>query len=322
MKRILIAACLLLSSCSTPGESRIVYLDDAFAEMQSFNVDATAVCTSYNGNYALQVKLLVKNTSDKSLSVNLSDLNVRRQSSGSTYKVEVTGFSTINLDSDISGTFTLSSVIPTNISAEGYTLSSKINGSSYTLNLYNTPESKRSDLTVTYKIGDEIIKTTTVKERRILNEKYVYENPNHLSHCSEWKMLDGKAITANTVITENLTVYGKEVENIEYFELSDSKSSFVEKVSYIPYDGIVVVPSVHGKLEVTALSNFGVYQLPNLYTLYLPKTINRIYSGNFTNCPKLAVIFFAGTQTEWNSIQSSSTVPSNVNVVCEVAFKY
>lgn len=46
----------------------------------------------------------------------------------------------------------------------------------------------------------------------------------------------------------------------------------------------------------------------------------KIYYGNFEQCPKLKSILFAGSEAQWKTIKSSSAIPSGVSIEHNTAF--
>ena len=321
----LIIACLSCSSQnpSSPSGYPTVYLDNSQAQNETILVETTRAATSQNygsENYSFSMNIKVKNISSSTITLNISDSTLTRESSDAHYQVSCMAYGPLQIDSEISNSISFSSLLPSSISDENYIFSAKLNDFVYTVKLYETPDSERNDVTVSYSIGGRIVKTTNVKERRALNEKYIYESPSHLTNCSIWKTKDGTAITDKTIIYEDTIFEGSEAENLDFFELHGEISSYVQKVKYVPSDGVVVIPSAHRGHTVNGLSNFAIYQLPYLEKLYIPSTITNIYSSNFTSCPKLKAIYFEGTETQWQAIKNYSEIPSNVTIQYGVVF--
>ena len=318
-------ALVACSSGSTSNASASVYLDNSYAENDVISLQTTYYSFHQNNDssWSSSITVSIKNLSNSPISLRIGETSVLRESTNYKYSVTNNIIGEVTIDSELSRTVSFSSKIPTSVSEENYNFSTQINGFQYTVKLRETPDSERKDLTVTYSIGGSIVKTSTVKERRPLKESYVYENPNHLTHCSSWADSNGKTVSQSTIVNEDMTLNGKEVENLDYFELHDSLDSSIQKVLYTPSDGVVVIPEKHGQYTVKTLANYGIFQLPTLKTLYLPSTMTKFYYGNFQQCPKLKTIHFAGTEAQWNSIisSSSSAVPTGVTVKFNASFK-
>lgn len=90
--------------------------------------------------------------------------------------------------------------------------------------------------------------------------------------------------------------------------------------------------SYYFSLGADAFKNSG----KDITAISLPKNMTKIDPNTFDKCPKLKIIYFAGTQDEWNEIMAASVaeaavgrntaeqviVPEGVEVICESPFAY
>ena len=256
-------ALVACSSGSTSNASASVYLDNSYAENDVLSLQTTYYSFRQNNDnsWSSSITVSIKNLSNSPISLRIGETSVLRESTNYKYSVTNNIIGEVTIDSELSHTVSFSSKIPTSVNEENYNFSTQINGFQYTVKLRETPDSERKDLTVTYSIGGKTVKTTTVKERRPLRENYTYENPDHLTHCSSWTDSSGKTVSQSTIVNEDITLSGKEVENLEYIELPSSIDSYLEKVKYVPSDGVVVVPRSHGRYKVSFISNFGILMM-------------------------------------------------------------
>lgn len=66
---------------------------------------------------------------------------------------------------------------------------------------------------------------------------------------------------------------------------------------------------------VTSINSYAFENCSNLKSVYLPRTLERLASpGVFGNCNLLKDIYFAGSETEWNSILYHVLIPSTATV--------
>ena len=69
-----------------------------------------------------------------------------------------------------------------------------------------------------------------------------------------------------------------------------------------------------------AIGNFAIKNI-NVSKIYIPNTVHKIYSGNFTGLGD-AIIYYEGTEAEWKSLfYSQSSIVTN-NVVYNTKLPY
>lgn len=75
------------------------------------------------------------------------------------------------------------------------------------------------------------------------------------------------------------------------------KSLGVCSLSYCPY-----VTEVTLEEGVESIKGFAFQGCPKLHRIKLPKSLKMIFSGAFWDCPNLKTIYYAGTKSDWESI--------------------
>lgn len=317
---------LVLSSCGGIGDSSkeelSVYLDYSKASTSQYSVRvSSASAHSYSTeNYNFSISICIKNLTSETQVISFSNIKLIRESNGASYAINNGYPSKISIDSEIESTVSFASAIPTSLE-ENYYFSLDFKNINYKVYLYETPDELREDLTVSYVINRTIVHTETVKKGRTLPVNYVYDTNDHQNYASTWKDTSGRQYSQGTKIEENVTLTGTIQENLKISTTSTDIYSFVNGINHVHSDGKVVVADKYQNKEV-CLSNFAIYNNPQVKEVYFPKTLHKIYSNNFNGCGYLKKIYYAGTEDEWNAIQSSSTIPSGVNLVFNTSFRY
>ncbi len=297
-----LASCssILSKSISIFLDSEKVTLDDTEIAISSYD------CTKNrsSSSYFLDVDLQVKNLSYSTKSYKISDAVLKKESTNATYSVQYTR--PFNLEAEMDHTMILYSNIPSKITDDNYTLSFKINNTKVTLGLYETPDSLREDRTINYYIDGKLVNTQTKKDKRKLSNLYTYEYPDHSNSCSLWRIgpMTGNRVSEDTIVTENLELYGYTTSNFKWTTTSSDAFNFLTGINYVPSDKILVVPSKQDGKEI-CISNYGI-QYCVFSKIYLPKTIHRIYNGNFTN-NNGSTIYYEGTSEEWAKLFYNSS---------------
>ena len=332
MKRIAICALFLtLTACSgsTTGTNQntfSVYMDYSAIKTSVFEISTESVHFSWPYSYSsstngsLSVSLAIKNISDKTQNISFSEAKATRESTGIDYNA--TYLSTYNIEPDIVKNISFSITIPAGDDSEKYSFSATFSDIQYTVKLYETPDELRADKTVTYVLDGKEVHKQTVKQGRAIKDIYTYESSDRMSYCSTWNTSDQTKLVSSYKVDDDVTVTGKSADTLSFYNIyiSETTPIALQKVNYVYKDGIVVVPERFGGKTVTKVSNFVFYQLSNLSTIYLPKTIDTIQVCNFQNCSNLRTINFAGTKEQWDSISTSSTVPTSVVVRYGVSY--
>ena len=329
---LLLIPLLMLSSCKkeidTTSDNSIetfeTYLDDnneINTGVFTVKLNGASASSSYTGNYDLTVSFTVKNISTSTKTIQFKNDTVVRESTGASYSVGSNLYDRkLTLDSEIEGGVVFHATIPTSLS-EKYDFSVDFSNVHYKLHLYDKPDELREDVVVTYKIGNSVVNTQTCKQGRPIGTLYTYEERTHQYHASRWYDSDNQQYTAATIIDKDVTLTGYQERNLNVTTTSTDAYSFVNGINYVPSDGIIVVSEQYNNKDV-CLSNYAFSSNSSVEKIYLPNTLRRIYSNNFTGCSNLRIIFYAGTQDEWEAVPKTTSIPSSVLVVYNTSFIY
>lgn len=328
---LLLLSLLALSSCGgdntpteiiTPKENLTVYLDYSEASTSNYRVKVhNASASSYEaGNNSFSITLLIKNLTTQTQEISFSNLKLVRESTGASYTI---GNSWLNqplkLDSEIEGSVSFSSTIPTTLE-EKYYFSVDFKDISYKVFLYETPDELREDLIVTYNIGSTTVHAETVKKGRTLTSDYTYDDELHQNYTSTWKDSNGKSYTKGTKIEENVVLSGTLQSNLTLSTTGSDVYTYINGIRHVHPDGKVVILDKYYDKEV-CLGNYAIHNTTKIKEIYLPSTLHYIYNGNFSDCGNLKTIYYAGTQEEWDLIPKDLvTIPSSVSIVFNTAF--
>lgn len=318
---IVMLSCFILAGCEKTTKD--YYYDDPNISINGISVNVSCLESQYpNDNNNLTITLQIKNTETADKSFKLADVKVVNEKTNVKYNCSYMPSSSIILQYDIQHNFTITTKIPNSYKNDNYYLQFKYSKHTYKIKLYETPDELRSEhmvciYLVSYKNGIgynssncSYIKTLYVKDRRNLS-KYIWENPNHIKYCDKWYTDFERTTEFNyqTKITENIDLYGYEYYNVQS---TYDQATYITGINYVPQDGILVVDDYSGTINI---SNYGIYDNNDVQEIYLPQKINKIYFGNFKKMSNLTKIHFAGTESQWNSIESSSTIPETVTLV-------
>ncbi len=116
--------------------------------------------------------------------------------------------------------------------------------------------------------------------------------------------MTGNRVSEDTIVTENLELYGYTTSNFKWTTTASDAFNFITGINNVPSDKILVVPSKQDGKEI-CISNYGI-QYCVFSKIYLPKTIHRIYNGNFTN-NNGSTIYYEGTSEEWAKLFYNSS---------------
>ena len=178
----------------------------------------------------------------------------------------------------------------------------------------------KEEVTITYKLSDQVVYTQKIEKGSELGSIYIYESINHQSYCSTWMDDDGTIYENTTVINSDITLMGEPRSSLILFTTPENEFVFVNGFNHVHSDGkVVILSSYYDKavnIGVGAISND-----ENIKELYLPSTLNRIYDNNFVDCPNLTTIYFEGDENTWSSIPNSSDIPDTVSLVFNSSFQ-
>ena len=318
---------LLLSSCTDQNKGHTyektitMYIDSKIEEYDDTTVrySSKPLCTAQiDGSFSLSVSLAVFNTTEDPKDYNIYDVNMFNYTKNTSHEAK-TNDSSFRLGNGFEWPLTFTSTIPSNIEKDEYHLSFGLNKAMYILILTMMPEELKRDVTVSYKINNEVVHTKTVKEGNKLDETYVYDTPNHLQYCSTWKTSNNAQITSNYVVNDDIELTGTLSNNLNIWYMSTDAVACFNRIDHVPLDGKLVLPEYcDGKRYF--IGTYTIYNNSNIKEVYLPKTIFEIYRYNFVNCG-IKTIYFAGSETEWNAIPKAVSIPSTINIVYNTSFQ-
>ena len=321
---IMFSLIMLLTSCGIENKNDAeqakhnsneytLYTDNNIAENDVIKIEVDSSIYSLN-NFSLTVTVKVTNKEYKTNSYDIKNYTLIKESTGATYTVG-TMFSIpkLQIDAELSQSLSLSSTIPTSIKDDQYKMSFDVNEYKITYYLYETPDELRADRKISFSISGAIVHEETIKDKRKLETKYVYESKDNLYYCDNW-YTDSSFINlfnSSNPITEDTMLYGRNQSNISWSTLYSDKYSFVSGVNHVPSNKVLVIPSQYLGKDI-CLSNYAIYNI-TVDKIYVPKTVRVIYGGNFLNVGN-AKIYYEGTEEEWKALFyiSLDTVTNNV----------
>lgn len=175
-------------------------------------------------------------------------------------------------------------------------------------------------VTVTYKVGEEIVYTQKVNKGSMLGSLYLYESPNHQSYASTWKDVDGVIYETTSVINNDVELLGELKTSLILFTTPENEYTYVNGTNHVHSDGKAVVLSTYYGKAVN-IGDGAFYNNSKMKELYLPLGLNKIYSNNFVDCANLTSIYFEGSVEQWNAIENESTIPESISLVFNTAFQ-
>lgn len=320
---IILLPTIFLVACGTKNgfdnksnQDNTFYYDNSNISINNINFNFSCSETKIQ-NTELDVTITATNTLLKDQTINLDSLKVVNEETKVQYKYSgATFYGDITLQYNIQTNLYFNAYIPSSYLTENYYIMFNISGKTYRINLYETPDELRETHTVSFKLFSypnyNNVENISVKDNRKL-EKYIYECNDHLYYCDTWYTDEERTqeFNWNSKITRNIILYGFKFSTVQYSSSSSDRN--ISKIKHVPQDGILVVDNFHG--TNVYLLNYALYDNNNVKEIYLPKELKKIYNGNFSRMNNLTKIHFAGSESEWNAIENTSTIPSNVTVV-------
>lgn len=309
----------VICSCGNNGGTSsndiVLYSDSNPFENDKIKIEFGSMSCYTNGeNYLLSFSLSITNKELKTVDYEFNNATLERETTGATYTLSSSlvaiskNGEKFSLDSELSKTKSYNSNIPSKIEEDKYKFSVKINSYKVVCYLYEMPDELRADRKVEYYVSNKLVNTVTVKDKRKL-ESYIYDSSDNLSYCGKWYTdSNGKnAFSSLTLITEDTKLYGLLESNFKW--LLDTS---ISGVNHVPFNGSLVLPETYLG-NVYSIGNYAIKDI-TVKKIYIPKTITKIYGGNFTGIGN-AMIYFEGTEQEWkNAFYSSSNIVTK-NVV-------
>ena len=288
----------------TDINSKDIYLDSDPIENDSFKLTMESnYCTSKSDNYSLSVYFSIVNKEYSTKQFNIKNATLTKVSTNAVYTVNYN--KSVSIEAELTSKISFFSNIPSSIKDDEYKLFFEIESYKVTFYLYETPDSLRIDRKITYYINDYLnskeVHTETVKDKRKISSFYTYESSDNRYFCNTW-YTDPDFSTIfklDTVIKEDISLYGRIRSNLEWTTLSSDAYSFITGINHLPSNGILVIPPRYLNKEIC----IGMYAIKdiNVREIYIPKTVHVIYSGNFTGIGD-AIVYYEGTEAEWKAL--------------------
>ena len=177
--------------------------------------------------------------------------------------------------------------------------------------IFNEKAKKDETVTITYKLGEDIVHTQRVNRGSKVRSIYTYESDNHQSYASIWQDENGVEFTADTKVDKDITLYSEPLASLKLFTTPENEYTYINGINHVHKDGVVIVLDTYFDKELK-LGSGAINNNKDIKELYLPNTIHQIFDGNFVDCDNLSTIYFSGSEEEWNSIPSSSVVPETI----------
>lgn len=320
---IIAASALSLVSICSCGNNRgtsnsnndiVLYSDSDPFENDKIKIEVgTSTCYKNGENYYLSFGFSITNKELKTIEYQFKDATLERESTGATYTLSSSLIAVgkdgekFSLDSELSKSKSYNSNIPSTIESDKYKFSLKINSYKVVYYLYETPDELRADRKVEYYISNKLVNTVTVKHKRKLTS-YVYEGSDNLTYCEKWCLDSNRKTGVGSItITEDIKLYGASESNLKW----SYDNSTLNGVNHVPSNGILLLPETTAGKQYS-IGNYAIKDI-TVKKIYIPKTITKIYGGNFTGIGS-AIICFEGTEQEWKDLfyLSSNIVTKNV----------
>ncbi|MDY5041737.1 MAG: hypothetical protein SPF07_02025 [Eubacteriales bacterium] len=297
------------------SESNTYYFDETNISIAGVHFEIS--CSEYAlQNTNLTITLTVTNTNLQDKAFALDNLKIVSEETNVEYNCSSNLYGSTTLQYNIKTNITITSVIPISYQTDNYYLKFTTLGKRCVIKLYEMPDELRTEHTISFKVYTypnyvDISQNLVVKHNRVANQ-FVWEDNNHKNFCDTWYTDEGRTqlFSWNSKITGDVTLYG--LKNTNVSTNYDSSGTYVTGIRHVPNDGILVIDKFSGKVFI---SNYGIHNNNQVKEIYLPKELRRIYFGNFSQMNALTKIHFEGSETEWNSIETSSAIPTNISIV-------
>ena len=337
MKKLLLSFsffAVLLTGCSSPNnlsntsinsnsinsgnvntqdnKNKIIYTDSVAIEDDKIKMEFNKPSCYADSNYRLSISVDITNKEYKTVLYKIRNVELIKESTSANYKVSYSD--SLSLEAEMKSTLYFSANIPSNIKSDKYKLTFSINSYNITYYPYETPDEFRANRAIKYHILNNVVKTDIVKDGRTISDAYTYESLDNLYYCNAW-YLDSNyktKLTSSTKIKEETNLYGVQSSNFKWMTTSSDAWSFVSGINHVPSNGILILPEKYLNKEL-AISNNAIRNI-SVSKIYIPKTMHRIYGGNFTGIGN-ATIYYEGSETEWKALFYSQSDVVTKNMV-------
>ncbi|MBP5444905.1 MAG: hypothetical protein J6Y28_01920 [Acholeplasmatales bacterium] len=303
MKKILIFILMLFTicGCSNSKTSDIVmYGDSKSVSFDNFTLSiGNYYCSGYD-NYSLSVYLYVLNNSYSTKTCNINNVSLTKEDTKANYTVYYT--KKVEIEAELSSLIDFRSTIPTDIEDSNYKLSFSINNTKIIFYLYDMPDELREQRTVNYYINGEVVYTEKAFVGREYEVSYIHESSDYTSYCDVWHKDSSlkNRIDGRVMVEEDINLYGILKSNFFIMTSATDNLSYVNMINHVPKSKILAIPDTYQGKEM-CIGNYAINKFIG-GKIYVPKTVRKIYSGNFTNIGSETIIYYEGTKEEWKAL--------------------
>ena len=174
---------------------------------------------------------------------------------------------------------------------------------------------------VTYLVNNEPVFVRVINKGDPIGISYIYDFPSHQTHASKWLDASGQEYTKESIIDKSISLNGVIRTNLQIVNNEEEEFVRIKGTYHVHEDGkLVIQENYYSKrvmIDENALTNNN-----DVKSIYLPKDLYHLSSGNFTNCPKLTSINYAGTMEDFDNLSKDTfTLPSGVHMVYNTSFE-
>lgn len=300
----------------------VLYTDSDPIENDKVKIECSKPNCFGSGSCSFRLAITITNKEYVTREYKFKNIKLIKESTGAEYTVseDSTTSSPLTIDAELHKYLVLVSTIPSSTDDDNYRLTLNINGYKNIYYLYESPDELRVDRNVNYYISISLVKTDIVKNKRKIEQLFVYETLDNLYYCDTWYTdvnLKNK-FESTTLENSNINLYGRTLSNIKWSTPTNVNDiPGVDGVNHVPSNGVLIIPPMHDNKEIY-IGLFAIKDI-SVSVIYVPKTVHTIYYGNFTGIGN-AIIYYEGTEEEWENLFASTSSIVKKNVVFNTAY--
>lgn len=336
MKKLLFAVSLLMTSlvgCSHSDPTE-VYSDLSETQIGDISYNFLNLTESYYNpdSYRVSFALTVKNYNVKSVAFSVLDGFLTRDVNGATYSVQMRNVaydvsfeSVIDLESELTYSYSFSATVPYSISSSKYTGSFLISVDGKKTNLkyhlYEMPDEYRPTITLEFIVDGVSVGTKKMLKGKPLG-RTTWVSDDYVYGCAQWypdkNYVYQLRYTEETLMKESTKIYGFKNTILDYYESDEHSLYYVRGLNFVPETGIVVIPRSYNGHTMERIGDWA-FSTNNegLETVYIPRSVIEIGVLNFTECHDLKRIYYEGEYGDWVRITNTwlNPLPDTVEVI-------
>lgn len=319
-KYIFLIPFILIAGCTSGNTKNTAYTDKTIIRNGSLTLSFSKLSSykSYSDDtYSVSFSIGLLSSNTKPTEFKISSPRFVREKNKAEYTDRFfLNPSIIRLECDIEKSCSFSTVLPTSFESDNYYFEFNGNGVNYKYCLYPVPDELRSTITVSYIIDGKKVESKKMPEGKKISS-YDWVSSDCVFGCNEWYLDSSmtKKITDDSVIADDVALYGRKKSILKYNTPESSNSAFVSGYNFIPSNGEVVVPKEYsGKKVYSILAGSFRGDVPGMKKIYIPKISSISSVDNFTNCRDLETVYFEGLAVEWQSMNAAK-FKSSVKIV-------